>query len=380
MIVATLKLVFNICLSTLSFLIPKSNKYIIVGGWEGKRYSDNSRAIFEYLTEHQETLGLKRVFWYTNSLEIYQSLSSKGYHVLMGLNLKSAFWHLRSKVHFIDQNPRDILGYLSVRAHRINLWHGVPLKKIGIDIVENYKPQPRWWKKWTSAGFWVDQYLVATSPLAAELLTHAMDLPAEKALLASYPRNAVLLKEKGKQLGQNRRVYYLPTFRNDGQRNPILNEDLSSLNELLTENRIELSIKPHFASLADWKLADDLSNIHVLEAKEDVYEGLQTTDILITDYSSVFFDFLLTGRPILFFPYDYENYKNDERGFTMPYNENTPGKKVYTYQDLLKSLLEISQDPDSYRTSYQSQYEEVCKKVHQFVEEPNYDSILKFIK
>ncbi|WP_170239544.1 CDP-glycerol glycerophosphotransferase family protein [Streptococcus suis] len=377
-----LKFIFNICIFIISFAIPKSNKYVVVGGWEGKRFADNSRGLFEYLNSNKEKIGLERIFWYTNSQSIYNQLKIQGYDVLYGLNLKSIFWHLRSGVHFIDQNPRDILGYLSIRATRINLWHGVPLKKIGVDTNPNYRNGRKTWRKWTSAGFWTDQYVLATSEFAKRLLVHAMDISEDKGIVASYPRNEKLYYNKVRKISKYdvMNVYYLPTYRANRDKNPILYEDMSYLNDQLKKNNIFLKIKPHFASISDWEIVEKYSNIQLLDAELDVYDGLLETDLLITDYSSVYFDFLLTDKPILFYPYDLEHYRDLERGFTMSYEDHTPGTKVYSYGELLSSLLRIKSDYIGYQKEYEIFYQSIKKKMNLFTEEPNYYEILKFLR
>ena len=80
-----LKIIFNILLLIVTLIVPKSKKYIVIGGWEGKRFADNSKGMFEYLTENMDSLGLVRVFWYTNDKKIYQQLREKGYDVFFGI-------------------------------------------------------------------------------------------------------------------------------------------------------------------------------------------------------------------------------------------------------------------------------------------------------
>lgn len=379
-----LKIIFNILLLIVTLIVPKSKKYIVIGGWEGKRFADNSKGMFEYLTENMDNLGLVRVFWYTKDKKIYQQLKEKGYDVLFGLNLRSIFWHLRSKIHFIDQNPHDILGFLSIRTTRINLWHGVPLKKIGIDIIPGYKPKNELLRKFSSGGFWRDQYIVAPSQLAASLLGHAMEIKKEKWLIASYPRNSRLYNnylEKKDDISPFN-VYYLPTFRNqdDNNRNPILDSDIEDFNSRLKENNIVFHVKPHFASKSDWNKLSQYSNIDIIASQEDVYGALLETDLLITDYSSVYFDYLLTNKPILFFPYDLDFYAQEERGFYMDYDQITPGKKVYSYEEFVDNLETIRKDMMSYIKQYEKQYQEVRNITNQYQETPNYDAILELLK
>lgn len=379
MIIVLLKIMFNFILTMVSFLVPKSRKYVIVGGWEGKRYADNSRGMYEYLYVHKNQLGINRVFWHTKEKEIYNKLKKEKKDVLFGYDFHSIYWHLRSKVHIIDQNPRDIIGILSVRCIRINLWHGFPLKKIG-NYMEMEKRKSCWYKKYASAGFWQNSYLLSTSEFAKEILSYAMGIKKEKCLVASYPRTEKLYYCKSivKNRDQIFNIFYLPTFRDTNSINPILAADLVSIDKKFRELNIMFYIKPHFASMAQWKAAGKFTNIKILEAKEDVYNWLDKTDLLITDYSSVFFDFLLTGRAILFYPYDYENYKKKERGFTIPYNNFTPGKKVYTVKGLMQHIVQIRENYEGYQQIYKKQYIWVNNKVNKYKKQADYSDILKF--
>ncbi len=373
-----IKLFFNIMLYIFSFLIPKSKKYVVIGGWQGKRFADNSRGMFEYLDNNKKELGIKKVFWYTRDRKIYEGLFKQGKDVLYGYQLRSIYWHLRSKVHIIDQNTRDILDVFSIRCIRINLWHGIPLKKIGNYITGS--GAVKWYAKFISAGAWPEQYILAPSEFSGRMLAFAMGVKRDKCLIASYPRNAKLYnyrKEEKKKEGCFI-SFYLPTFRDTEDVNPLLNIDMKSFNGKLMEKDILLYIKPHFASVSSWEKAKGYSNIIILEAAEDVYDWLYKTDLLITDYSSVFFDFMITERAILFYPYDIDYYESHERGFAMPYDENTPGDKIFTVSDFEQSLFYIRDNYSEYIKKYIGKYRNVNSKMNKYLEEPNYDDILKF--
>lgn len=373
------KSIFNILLYFVSLLIPKSKKYVIIGGWHGQRYADNSRGIYEYLEEHKNQIGIKRVFWYTKNKDIYNRLKSEGRDVLYGYRLKSIYWHFRSKIHFIDQSTRDIIGTLSVRTIRVDLWHGLPLKKIGNyihgDLFQNWK------QKYYTAGCWADRYVLATSEQMAEMFRYAMGVKSNKMLIASYPRNKKLyLCNNEYNVDDTLKVFYLPTFRDNKEINPLLKENLNDIDDMLRKNNIVLYIKPHFVITSSWKAVGKLSNIQILEAKEDVYDWLNKTDLLITDYSSVFFDYLLTKRPIVFFPYDLEHYENEDRGFAMPYYENTPGDKVFSAEQLIQKIIEIKWNYAGYIKDHEGNYLEVLNKTNKYADEPNYEDILKLWK
>ena len=80
--------------------------------------------------------------------------------------------------------------------------------------------------------------------------------------------------------------------------------------------------------------------IKVINPEYDPYPLLKLIDVLITDYSSIYFDFMLTNKPIIFFPYDLEEYLMKSREMYFDYEEFTPGNKVFIQEDLEKALLE----------------------------------------
>lgn len=372
------KILFNIIFSIFLTAIPKSKKYIVVGGWYGQRYADNSRYMYEYLCMHKKELGISRVFWHTKSERIRDELIKQEKDVLYGYGVRSIYWHLRSKVHIIDQNPSDILGFLSIRSIRINLWHGTPIKRFG--YLENGLDQS---KKYSgmidmlaSGGFWNNSYVVATSDLAGYLIGRAMNVPQNKILIASYPRTLKLYNKNLRKESKERLAFYLPTFRDNDSVNPILELNLYEIGRHLKEKNIKLVIKPHFADIANWDIGQNIDNIKILDALEDVYEWLDKTDLLITDYSSVYFDFLLTRRPVIFFIYDFEYYEKQDRGFVLPYDQFTPGEKVYTGEEMFRTLDYALEYTEEYMNRYRERYIQVLSMMHKYVDKADLTAII----
>lgn len=371
-------IIINILITAISFFIPKSKEYVIVGGWGGKRYADNSKAFYEYLIEKKSALGIKKVFWYTKDKAIYDCLRNSGFDVLYGVNLKSIYWHFRSGVHIIDWNPVDILHFFSVRCIRINLWHGIPLKKIFNYMHDDNVIYVNKWNKICSQGCWKDQYILAPSEWAGEILQFAFGVKKEKCLISSYPRNRMLYeKTYNKRPHGMFTVFYLPTFRNYESLNPFLNCDLEHLNRELENRNIQILCKLHFADKSEKKKVDGLSNIKLLRAEVDVYDWLDKADLLITDYSSVYYDFTITNKPILFYPYDYEYYKDNDRGFIVSYEEYTPGEKVFELDELIKFIFYVAENYEEYRLAHLKQYEMIRERVNKYLVKPNYDELME---
>jgi CDP-glycerol glycerophosphotransferase len=109
---------------------------------------------------------------------------------------------------------------------------------------------------------------------------------------------------------------------------------------------------PNFDDKINMELLN-IKNIHLFSGKDwpEIMDYLNCFDALITDYSSIYFDYLLLDRPIIFLPYDYEQYSRDT-GFTVPYDDFTPGHKPSTMKEFMSAIQE-SFDTDRYKTERQ---------------------------
>lgn len=376
----------NILILIISLIIPKSDKVILVGGWFGKRFADNSKYFFLYVNENKKKLGVEKIVWITRSDSIKNELRNQGLKAYKVWSLLSIWYHFRAKIHLIDQSINDINPFFSVRSIRINLWHGFPLKKIGSyqEDFNNFKNITnnaffKYLSDLSIRGFWGKKYLLTTSEFSAKILGKAFSIPKEKIIISCYPRNYepivskpikyvsenekeyLNLVEKAKEQG-NTIIGYFPTFR-DKKETLIFgtqdHDELQGLLDYFQKSNIKVIGKFHFAGKND-KFRD----IHNHEAfinlpsDADVYTFLSEVDILITDYSSIYFDFLLWERPIVFFPYDLDYYRDEDRGLIFEYDEFTPGDKVFNISEL-KNLLECG--VDLYKQRYYELYGKEAK-------------------
>jgi CDP-glycerol glycerophosphotransferase (TagB/SpsB family) len=378
----------NILVIFVSLFIPKTKKIWLVGGWFGYRFSDNSKFFYLYANKIKRKYGIEKVVWITRSKKIQIELAEQGLESYYIWSFKSLWYHFRAKVHIIDQSPHDINGFLSFNSFRLNLWHGFPLKKIGSfvnsseekeDSHRNYGYKSKFKKVIKvifSPGFWEKKYLLATSEFAANIFSKAFDTPKNRIIVSGYPRNYSAIfnntnqdnfisvydrerinflidqKKDGKKI-----ISYFPTFR-DGKSTYLFGtnnkKEIKNLIEFLKSNNIIILIKHHFAE--EDASSDYIKNDGVfinLESDTDIYSYLELTDVLMTDYSSIFFDFLLWKKPIIFFPYDLNFYSSSDRGLLFDYYEFTPGPKVFNiseFQDLLQDGIE------DFKKSYSLKY------------------------
>lgn len=331
-----------ISLGILTLPVRRDRRVAICLGWKGVRFADNARYMYLYLTAHKDEWGLKRVIWLTRSEEIYDELSRKGYDVCREDSLRGVLWYLRAKYIICDQLVED-LYYLTHRAVVADLWHGMPLKRFGM---------------WTGMRWEMRSCLLLTcSAYGDRLIGKAFDIPADNCFHGLYPRDYYLQhgmpmlldaeerirrvieekKREGKKI-----LFYLPTFRENGSEGFMGctdRERLARFFRKMDDDGCYMVTKLHFygamvnndsVGLTD----DSLLNI---PPNMDIYPFLSLSDMLITDYSSVMFDYLFLDRPIICFAYDLDYYVNSDRGLLVDYDK-LPALFAYNIDELEEIL------------------------------------------
>ena len=240
----------------------------------------------------------------------------------------------------------------------VNMWHGTPMKDISSLQEGVFREKDAF------------SYVLSASPEVDGLMLRTFGCPREKTLTIGYPRNDWLfsVKDVFSPLGIDRGAFthvamWMPTFRkssslgrSDSDRDfPVLTpENVFALDKALREREILLVIKPHPAADALKLMPERLSNIIILTndslgaAGIQAYELLGRCDILLTDYSSVYFDFLITGKPILFVFDDFESYKSGLGFFFKDPLAVMPGPKAHTVGELLEALDALLGGEDMY--------------------------------
>ncbi|MCM1204356.1 MAG: CDP-glycerol glycerophosphotransferase family protein, partial [Bacteroidales bacterium] len=148
---------------------------------------------------------------------------------------------------------------------------------------------------------------------------------------------------------ENKMLYYMPTFRNS--ETEFFNRiDLERFQQFLRKNHLIFCVKLHPKSKLRERFSDmEKGNIINIDADTDPYVFLPLSHALVTDYSSIYFDYLFTGKPIIFFAYDLDAYLNDSRDMYFDYEEYTPGIKVNNQKDLERALLDVKNGLDGYK-------------------------------
>jgi len=369
-----------------SKLIKKNTDLYVIGSSLGQGFFDNSKYLYLYA---QTKSSKKRLVWVTKNKNVVNLLKIHNLPVQYLYSFKGIFTVIRASKAFLTHSIDDINGALLGGALIIQLWHGVPLKNIDYKYKNNLKGRLRFLMHSLLPYhyFLHCDKLVACSEFSKDIYREVFLLPpggiqdADDILILGQPRNDALFENyvfktdlfpeldclKSYNSEFNFIVSWLPTHRGQlGKSIKDLMSDFNHLNSFCEKNNILLVIKPHFLELEELNKydVDKLSHIEIF-SYDDPYPLLNFTDILITDYSSVYTDFLITNKPILFYIPDFEIYKKNV-DFYCEYDDVTPGIKCFNMTDLIHGIITITSQGDP--------YEKIRRKFHKdarFVNEPN---------
>lgn len=338
-------LLFTACLEHFGQIRPDSHIWLF-SSTDNSHYNYNSRYLFEYVKENLPEITPLFVI---NDPELRNSLSSKygKQYFIETESIQGIRQALSAGVWFTSAGLPAYGTGLHKKRLIINLWHGVPLKKIAL-LDPNLKKAARiYFKKIFSENY---TCILTTSHELIPLIARSFAVSEDKIKVWGQPRNDGLFQKNDchEILGQlfpdlpeyTKTVLYAPTFRDYGQVQlfPFKDFDQKQLEAFLEEKNMLLFIRTHVAeqgSAAPYlgKRIRFLGN----EQAEDVTGILNIFDCLITDYSSIYIDYLLTDKPMIFLPYDRQQYL-DGRGMNFDYDDVTPGPKPETFNDFLDAL------------------------------------------
>lgn len=333
-------------------LIPRNRNVWIFGAWFGRKYADNPRAMFEYINKNHKNI---KAVWLTDDNNIVSYLRSMGYLSYLKFSLKGIWYSLRAKFVIVCTSKVDVNALFTNGSVIVQTWHGAQMKRINFDI--KGKRRVDYLSKYL-APFKYEynySYYLSSSSFFDSIIESAFNTTSDRVLSTGYPRNDVFYNNKHEEplINDLRRKYkdvriavYMPTHRGSwkGQVQYFTNFgfDYTSFNEFLVENNIILLFKGHFyvEPETNSNISDVNNRILTITDNEitDVNQLLLNTDILITDYSSVYFDYLLTNKPIIFTPFDLEDYKN-KRGLYLDYEKDVVcGEVAYNWIEVKKAI------------------------------------------
>lgn len=363
--------VYKLMFRIIGALLPKNDKLVIFESFLGKQYSDNPRAIYEYM---QENCPGYTMYWSVDKRHVGQ-FSQKNVPSIRRFSIKWLFMMNRAR-YWITNSRMPLWIPKPKRTIYVQTWHGTPLKKLALDMDEVHMPGTN--TKQYKANFLKEaekwDYLVSPNTYSSEIFKRAFGF--EKTLIESgYPRNDFLInannkeniaviKEKYKLPLNKKVILYAPTWRDNqfygkGKYKFKVQMDLEKMKKELGEEYIVI-LRLHYLIAEKLNLSGYGDFVRDFSMHEDIRELYLIADLLITDYSSVFFDYANLRRPMLFYVYDIDDYRDNLRGFYFDFEAKAPGPLVKDTNELIREIRYIDQHGFKLSEEENAFYQKFC--------------------
>lgn len=343
-------------------IFPVNNNMIIFESNLGRNYTGNPRAIYEEMVRQGLDQKYQCFFIFEDTTTKIPGAAKKikrnRVHYFL-LFARAGVWVCDSRLPmFIIKRPQ--VSY-------IQTWHGTPLKKLALDMdtvfmagetgIDTYKKN-----FYNNAKTW--DFLISQNKYSTDIFRRAFAFDKEM-IEIGYPRNDVLFKENNqediirlkKQLGlplDKRIILYAPTWRDNEfygkgryKFNPKLDFDM--LQEEFEEDSVMI-VKYHYLIMDQIDWTPYKGFIYSFDMGYDISTLYLVSDMMITDYSSVMFDYSILKRPMLFYCYDLDEYKDTLRGFYFDFLKEAPGPVVLNSKELVNAIKDY--DVSEYQERY----------------------------
>lgn len=343
---------------------------ILFSAFKGKSYSCSPKAIYEYMQKEEKYKDYQYI-WAFEQPEKYQFLTANRNTKVIQYGRKTYETYLRLAKYWITNFMVEGHIYPKKNQIYVQCWHGTPLKKLGFDL-KNAKNAMNTDKE-IYRRYGLDarkfQYILSPSHFASEKFVTAWNLDNKKKVLEQgYPRNDFLNNYTSKDVQEIKQklnipldkkvILYAPTYRDNQHKAGIgytyqTEVNFEKLQESLKEKYIIL-FRAHYLVANSFDFQKYQGFIYNVSDYDDINHLYVVSDLLITDYSSVFFDYANLKRPILFYMYDLEEYKEELRGFYINLSE-LPGEIAQTEEKLIENIENV--ENFVYDKRYQEFYE-----------------------
>ena len=355
-------------------LTPKDKNTWIFSGFTMNTYMDNTKYLYEYILEHHPEIN---AVWVTKNEDVYAQLQAENKPVVMWRTRQCRKIVSRAEVAFIDHfkmTDVDNRSGFNNKTKVVQLWHGVGLKSMRDVVAETtfegvrydrdkiLKPEDKGWKRFVKKlwyfrhAYYTERFehyfmLLCPGQERIDQIAKTMNVPLDRCFMSGHPRNICL--HSAPESAGNGDILYAPTFR----WNPRIEKQLCGQimdaaeeieNYLASVNR-NLVIRLHPLTWRNYsrdleRLEEKYEHIRI-DREKDVYKTLGDYAVLITDYSSIAYDFVLLDRPVIFFTFDYADYSKNDHALNYDFESYTPGPKTTTWAETLAAIEVYAKDP-----------------------------------
>ena len=357
-------------------LIPKQKNLWVFSGFAKKGYMDNSKYLYEWVVAHHPEI---RAYWLTLDDSVYEKLRADGMPVLKFRTWDCVKTLSRAGVaftdHFVMSDYENYSGF-NDRIKVVQLWHGVGLKAIG-DLKNTNIPGVMFsddmliqtgdslgdrlikaLKYFRHAYFRekFERYFLLVCPGEERVLQIAKPwhIPRTHCMFSGHPRNIFLHQEQLRKEINHIKVLYAPTYRWSAETEkriintliesfPVIERCMEAIN-----GQFMIRLHPHTWRNYSSQIQDALADYPRIayDEEKDVYTTLGTYSVMISDYSSIAYDFVLLDRPIVFYCPDLKEFMEQEDSLNYDYMEYSPGPKTKTWEETMVQVKEYIQHPE----------------------------------
>lgn len=350
----------------LTQLIARDAGLMVIISRSGPIFADNSKYFFIYATTQAKPND--RVIFLTSNPMLYHQIQHAGGVSTIHPSWRSRYLLLRASIVITDMADWFKHGAypLTQGAIRVQIWHGAPLKHVELDLFKKRLTKFPWLirnflslQKWIVGRYPLFDYVVSTSKSFTNAAFQS-SFRTRQFINTGYPRNDILSTAPpmqwtthplisinvdhstlrkilaAKTQGQSIALY-VPTYRKDGSGPFPEHLDLARLSIFAQQRNALIVLKLHPLMSISGDI-EQYPNLLEHSPSADVYPLMPLCDLLITDYSSIFFDFLLLDKPILFFAYDLTDYLRRDSAMYFPYETMTPGPICTNQTELEKHI------------------------------------------
>jgi len=334
----------------LSGLFPRRSDLWAFGcGWGD--FTDNSKYLFLWISANRPDI---KAVWITGNAKLYADLKAKGYRVELRRTVASILVVIRAKLHVFCYFSSDVYFPFSKGCLQINLWHGVGIKNL-IHASAKFKARSKGLlfrlRHWDI--FRAPDMFLSTSEMMSQHFSKCFRIPIKHCPQIGYPRLDVVtddnLRRQALTLGDYAsidkafevfdKIYlYMPTFRDSGH--DFVKEafpDLRCISQILASENAALYVKLHRSTAVAF--STEFDNCRKWPDGLDIYPVLKDFDVLITDYSSILYDWIfLKDNGVILYAFDYDRYTNIDRDLAFSFNENTIGVTVSDFESLCAAI------------------------------------------
>lgn len=354
--------------------VPKEQSLWVFSSFNKRGYVDNTKYFYEYVLQHHPEI---HPVWLTLDKAVYEQLAAEQKPVAMMRTAEGRRALSRATIAVTDHfrmSDYEAFSGLNDQTHIVQLWHGVGLKAIGdlkntnvpgvtfsADILatENDNGITKWIKKlkYVRHAYYRELFehyflLVCPGQERVEQIAKPLHIPIDRCFFSGHPRNILLHQTKPDT--NPRRVLYAPTYRwNAAKEKEMVQQIVDSapnIQQVMEQNNAVLTVRLHPHTWRNYtRILDNTARKHnriVIDQEKDVYQTLGTYSVVISDYSSIAYDFIMVDRPVVFFAYDREEFIARECQLNYDYDTYSPGTQTVSWAETLDAVQEYLNDPE----------------------------------